>query len=533
MRACALLIAAAGAAIAGPISQPTSMVTGSITFRPLPTGTSTLQPCAAVSSSLAALGPDDPPRVPAQVAYECLTSVKVDARGDIRQIDELKAYLQWHTTFTYLKNPPQGYTEKPVDILAGLDLISRKVKNGTYKSEYAVQFDIMALLNQGYDNHLLYVSDIISGVVAFRRSAQLVSISEDGVALPSIYVLDDLVKIQAGERFTPSPVKTINGQNVTTYLSNLALQANYHDADVRFNALFPNQALASTGQSYRGVFNQGFYDGPSTNFTFENRSTWNPENIAIVRRSFKGVNSGDSFFSKFCQGPSSTSTSKTLPTSTSSIATAIPTAPGYPEPIVLHSGYAIGGYFLNGAGFESVAVLTIPTFEPAGPSQDPIGEFQEVAREFLATAVASGKTHLIIDLRGNGGGNVVLGFEIFKQLFPDLVPFGASRLHAHEAFKLIGTAVSDFVTNKTLIAANPDVYQAIRKSLSIFNFEQSLDINNQAWSSFGDYFGPHVIHKDNFTSVQRNNVSQSFMTPPSCCSFDQQSMLVSASVPQG
>src|SRR5436190_23197792 len=109
-----------------------------------------------------------------------------------------------------------------------------------------------------------------------------------------------------------------------------------------------------------------------------------------------------------------------------------------------------------------------------------------MAREFLATAVASGKTHLVVDLRGNTGGWIILGFDIFKQLFSTLIPFGTSRLHAHEAFKLIGTAVTEFVTNKTFIAENFDIYQDIRQNLPHFDFELTLDINNQAWMSCDD-----------------------------------------------
>lgn len=472
-----------------------------------------------MSASLAALGPSDRPLVPAEVGYNCLNSVKVDVAGDIQQIEELKAYLQWQTTFTYLSNPPAGYTEKPVDILGGLDSISQKVKSGGYSSEWAVQSDISSLLNQAYDNHLAFLSDM-SFVIAFERAFSLVSISKDGVALPELYIYEDIIKTQNGEKFTPSAINTINGQNATSYVSNQALQTTYHDADTRFNAMFPNQALMSTGENSLGTFRIGNYDGPSTTFVFSNGSTLDSPNSAVVVQSFDGVDSGEAFFSKFCQGPGSSAATTAAPSAASSTAAAsstggqapTPSPTGYPEPVVIHSELAIGGYFINETGFEDVAVLSIPLFEPPSGKQDAILEYQSVLREFLASATSSGKTRLIVDTRGNGGGNIILGFEIFKQLFPSIAPFGASRFHAHSAFELIGAALADVVNNETYIHENGADFLSDVENFSFFDYQLLLDINNQDFKTFEDYYGPHIIHDDNYTSVWRYNFSNALST---------------------
>jgi len=440
----------------------------------------------------------------------------VDVAGDIQQIEELKAYLQWQTTFTYLSNPPAGYTEKPVDILGGLDLIAQKVKNGSYTSEWAVQSDISSLLNQAYDNHLIFISDM-AVVIAFERNHSLVSISKDGIALPELYIYEDIMKTQNGEKFNPSSIKTINGQNATSYVSNLALQATFHDADTRFNAMFPNQALTSIGEASLVSFQMGQYDGPSTSYVFSNGSTLDSPNLAIVRKSFDGVDSGESFFSSFCQGPTSSAAataapsaaSSTAATSSTAAASSTPSATGYPKPVIIHSGLVIGGYFINETGFEDVAVLSIPSFEP---SFDSILEFQDVLREFLATATSSGKTRLVIDTRGNGGGDVILGFEVFKQLFPSIAPFGASRFHAHSAFELIGAALADVVNNETFIQQNGTDFLNDVEEFALLDYKLLLDVNNQDFTSFEDYLGPHVVHGDNYTSVWRFNFSNPLST---------------------
>ncbi|KAK5743015.1 hypothetical protein LTR17_003028 [Elasticomyces elasticus] len=45
-------------------------------------------------------------------------------------------------------------------------------------------------------------------------------------------------------------------------------------------------------------------------------------------------------------------------------------------------------------------------------------EYKNVFRSVLATAASAGKTKLIIDLRGNVGGDAAALLDIFKQLFP-------------------------------------------------------------------------------------------------------------------
>ena len=58
-------------------------------------------------------------------------------------------------------------------------------------------------------------------------------------------------------------------------------------------------------------------------------------------------------------------------------------------------------------------------------------------RDFIRMAVKDGKTKLIFDLRGNGGGNAILGYDSFKQVFPGAAqePFGGTRYRANEACK--------------------------------------------------------------------------------------------------
>ena len=66
----------------------------------------------------------------------------------------------------------------------------------------------------------------------------------------------------------------------------------------------------------------------------------------------------------------------------------------------------MGGYFPENV--PEVAVVAMPSFQPADNY-----EFQNAFRTILATAKSLGKKQLIIDVRGNGGGNVVDAFGLF------------------------------------------------------------------------------------------------------------------------
>ena len=104
------------------------------------------EPCGQIAESLAAQGSDKSPSVPAQLAYECLQSVPVDVEGDVLQIQQLKEYLQFQSTLTYLKAGSKGQIE-PYDILGQLDVLAEEVGNGTFDSEYDVQLSIRKLLD--------------------------------------------------------------------------------------------------------------------------------------------------------------------------------------------------------------------------------------------------------------------------------------------------------------------------------------------------------------------------------------------------
>lgn len=236
MRSITLLLAAASA-----VSAQTTTRSSAAT----PTYS---EPCAHVSALVAGPQPNPQyPRVPAQLAYDCLNSVPiVDLDDDLELIDELTDYLQWQSTLDYLKNPPATYQGGPpggVDILGGLADIRKRLANQNFTGEYQLQSEILNLLSKAHDGHLSYNPDILS-VFSFSRFKGVISLSSDGVALPEIFFYDDITKAQNGERFNVSAIKQINGQDASKYLEAFANAAQgFQDVDARFNVMFPSRSF--------------------------------------------------------------------------------------------------------------------------------------------------------------------------------------------------------------------------------------------------------------------------------------------------
>ncbi|KAF2797233.1 hypothetical protein K505DRAFT_269916 [Melanomma pulvis-pyrius CBS 109.77] len=473
------------------------------------------EPCAVISSAIQAMPSGARKVVPAELGMLCLESVPVDKDGNIQLIDDLKLYLQWQSNLAYLKNPPPTYTEDPVDILGEMESMQKQLSSGGYQSEYEFQLDLNTLFNRAYDNHLAWQPDILSGVMQFQRppGTELVSVSADGVALPEIYSYRDLALAQNDSSFKPSPVRTINGQGVEEYLDTVAPQADFHDADTRWNALFPSQSLIASGVTFLGSFRTGKYVGPNTTMSFANGTTRSSMNLAVVFANFTGVDSGPAFFSKFCTGPQPTTTAAAAASTASSTATAQPSHTGYPKAILLHPNLSVGGYYLNGSGYEDIAVLSIPSY--ASPD---VQLFQNIMRDFIRMSVKAGKTKLIFDLRGNGGGNAILGYDSFKQVFPEASqePFGGTRYRANAALSIMGEMTSDFNAGQTYVQKNATAFAqnfngSTMNDVVLFtagiNYQHQLDINNQKLKSWDQMFGPQQINGDNFTTTIRYNFS--------------------------
>ncbi len=229
-------------------------------------------------------------------------------------------------------------------------------------------------------------------------------------------------------------------------------------------------------------------------------------NFARVLEKFDNINSGQALYDAYFSASNPATTVLSPPTTaTSTVATGTP-APGFPPPVVRHSRNLVGGYYIDDEQYRDVAVLSVPSFVSTRGAQV---EFQAVAEKFLAQSKAAGKKKLIVDLSANGGGTILLGYDLFKLLFPDpkYVPYGATRFRAHEAFNIIGQEFSDAASPYPRgLNLNDSILYVAATTL---NYETDVTSGNENFASWEDKLGPNVLGPpstlDNFTDIIRWN----------------------------
>ncbi|KAJ4289798.1 hypothetical protein N0V90_011129 [Kalmusia sp. IMI 367209] len=494
------------------------------------TPTGSLPPCAQVSVILEDYDKDGPvpTSVPAQIAYECVNSIPLNVTSAKGILWDLPIYVAWQSTLTVLKDPPQEYVDKvqpPVDILGGLEEISADIDAGVIKSEYQFAWRIYSLFGAAHDGHFAYIMDILGYAFQWGRTVPLVSVSEDGSKLPAVFAYYDVLGLHFKNiSYTPSPIIAINDQEVDGFLEDLSQQGGLQDRDALFNNLFFSlaQASLSSAGSATGFFNGGgrgryIYPGPTTTFEFANGTKYTIENYARTYFSFKNVTTGEDFAKKFIYSGGESQTQNSRPNlvepssrsasaASGSVGVAAP-PPGYPKPIVPGPANIINGFYIDASGYEDVAVLQVPSFVGSGNLEAP---FQATSQEFLARAANDGKTKLIIDLQANGGGTILQGYDLFKQLFPSLDPYGANRFRYSEAVDLIGQSFSaygsKFPREEGLKNATLRYIQS-----SYFDYHTDMTVDAKPFESWAQKAGPNLVNGDNYTTLGRWNLSDTFI----------------------
>lgn len=118
---------------------------------------------------------------------DCLTSVPFNPAVASRFLKYFKDSIQFQSTLTYLKTPPSGYRQQPVDLVKGLDEIQLQIDAGIYRNQYEFEASLQKLIYSAHDDHLSLTAGIL-GVFSFGTRYRIVSLSRDGIELPKIYL---------------------------------------------------------------------------------------------------------------------------------------------------------------------------------------------------------------------------------------------------------------------------------------------------------------------------------------------------------
>ncbi|KAK4161565.1 hypothetical protein QBC43DRAFT_357679 [Cladorrhinum sp. PSN259] len=459
--------------------------------------------CEIVSSSWAAQKAISP----SELAYNCLNSVPLGKNAAIELVEAIEPYLEWQSDSAYKADPPQDYFFPPHDVFAALAKVKANLQADKYANEYEFQEDLyISVFGKAHDGHFVFYPDALSRAFEWGRRKALVSISSDGSSLPVIKLYDDLISSPS----TASIVQLINGVDAATYIKEHIYKATYNqDPDAAYNSMFYSKASVAAG-SPLGYFAAGgriryIYPGPNTTVTFENGTVLTLENIAAVKANMTGVTDGASYYAKFCShnGPISSTTSQQSQVNAADSSAVVS---GYPKPVIITSDEVLSGYYLEGPDLDDVAVVAVLSF---GPSS--IAEFQATLRDFLREALAAGKTKLIIDLQGNGGGYILQGYDFYRQLFPSITQEDFSRWKESASFTAEAHIVSDLVAG-----VNPHT-EASRDLIltyqSWFNYRYDLNLTNSPFPSFDAKFPTDNIYKStHYTSLMRWNINDSLTT---------------------
>ncbi|KAK1759013.1 putative peptidase [Echria macrotheca] len=503
--------------------------------------------CAAVASvtnSLLAASPKATPTVPATVALECLRTVPNKVEPAQKFIKSLKAFFQWQSSVAFLKDPPKSYMFPPVDILGGLDNISTTAGAGGFQSEFDFGLAIVYLIQSAHDGHFSFRPDVFKGF-GFRNkmAMDIVTVSVDGIQVPKLYHFSELNNSTGRNGTFPRAIVKINGEDAATVIERRnAVFSGYQDADSQWNSAMQSYAFPGATTFVAASFD---FQGPNLTIEYDNGDKRTEANFAIVRdgANFTGVSTGEDYYNRFCNpdnaaAAASASATPTTPAPTTSVTPNVvaPTISGYPFPAIRDGGANItAGYFLNGTGYDDVAVLSVLGFSPGDGigATEYLTDFQKTIENFLSMCKTSNKTKLVIDVSANGGGYIVAGFELFAQLFPKTPMFRADNLRESESLRLMAQTSGKFLNeinsfdastleNVSSKAAAGDA--ATQRAFALGTLQQSSVVSNlvpggvfspdgKNLTSVDAILNPVTLQGDRFTAYQftpLNDTSQSF-----------------------
>jgi len=399
--------------------------------------------CEAISLAFKAAEAGTSPIIRPSVALACLESVPVDVERDVALMEFLLPYLPFQSTVGYLKKPPQGYLLPAVDIIGGSLAIREKLRKGGYKNQFEFVLDIQRMIAATGDGHVAYTPALL-GAFQFTRSLNITSVSSDGLELPKIYDVADVVS--PGD--SVSDIESIDDVPVQDFLAKVAAEVTTQDPDAQFNYLF--WSIPSGSSSFTTASSLP----DSHTVKFANGTTRVYPNSAIALVDFTNIASGEALHTAVeippeitpAQAAAALKIRRRDAEPTEDLPPFVTSVPYYPDPVLIQRYGYFAGYFLNSTAHADTAVLAVTSFAPSNDTVINAGCNPEYLatrtflREFFAQCAKEGRTKLIIDLSNNGGGLVMQGFELYRTLFPTGKAYSGARFRAHAAMKVMGTA---------------------------------------------------------------------------------------------
>ncbi|KAJ5783114.1 Interphotoreceptor retinol-binding [Penicillium paradoxum] len=221
--------------------------------------------------------------------YECLINVPFHPAVGTRLIKYINDTIQFQSTLAYLAHPPPTYQQPAVDLLAGLTELQHWIDQGLFANEYEFELALNRLISSAHDGHLNLHGGMLENFI-FAAPVDIVSVSLDGLELPKVYVAHDLFLNQSHPNlctgpnknepagcWEPSPIISINGQDVVDYLTDFAASNSFGNLEPHsdWNMLMRSAALDNQGY-LEGFAAANVYAGDKMDIQFENHTVTPP-----------------------------------------------------------------------------------------------------------------------------------------------------------------------------------------------------------------------------------------------------------------
>ncbi|KAK2037452.1 peptidase S41 family protein [Colletotrichum somersetense] len=427
------------------------------------------------------------------LAFDCLRSVPVDVERDVALVKYLRPWLEFQSTVGILQSPPEGYLYPGVDIFGGLANITQILKAGGYQSQLDFAVDLYRLINvKPRDGHLVF-TPVIGTLFSFETPALFMSISKDGIANPKIYLHSDY-KQSVEQGYIASEVVRFDSVPIVDHVQQRSIDNSQdQDPDAAYNSQLYSATLANVLETTRA--RQFLYTtlADESVIEFANATKATIANIAWVATNFSGINSVEAVHKRF-EVPG-----KETEVSIRQIRPGFaPALAGYPKAFVIHKDRYQSGYLFNESALKDTAVLAVNLF--LSPNQTgskatlpsdvlaDLLDFSRVSAKFVETSRKQGKSRLIIDLQGNGGGLMLNAMFLYATLFPNSKAHMKMRVRAHPLLNWVGTMLgkmgADIKTMPYPVGSSGFLDKDLR------NFTD--------WSSF---YGPEKIGEDEYTNI--------------------------------
>ncbi|KAJ5539423.1 hypothetical protein N7513_007755 [Penicillium frequentans] len=434
-------------------------------------------------------------RMPGELGLQCLQSMPFEPKRAVAWVKEYRKWLLFQSDLEILENPPADYHMPATDLIGTLDKIEKRAADKDYKNQWEFDTDVKNMITSAYDGHLgiTMCSYLIAPeAMKYTNDVPLVSVSSNGTAIPEVYTFAD-ARLLKSHKDRVSPIVSINGADVVTYLEGISLTTNAQDRDALYNTVFPSNPVSI------GVGTLNFLEGSGL---FSNPAIWPGANHTLhyangTSQVVKTVlevkdwqwKSGKSLYNHWCL-PSSNSKRSLSSLKVSKRSSDSKGPSGYPTPQSSTLDFSVMSFFPESSNLKDAAVLAIPTFEWV------FGQPDVLARDFIVKAAKEGKKKMIIDLQGNGGGLISAGWNLFRLFFPDQEVYSATRFRAHEGINFIGEAVARLPINNSDIKDN------------ILNWKENVTPDQKdGFSSWADLYGPHEVFGVNSSSLFASNLS--------------------------